>query len=415
MSLSTEEITIAQTYDLTGEFFPYVERQLLYLLSETYELINDDQEDVNELKSELLKDTYLFQLIRESYAGKEIPAEIAQREKDVTVQLEQLTESTKEIIDKLNANKGKLTQDKNSNRQLLLSEGIKESQIDELFELGKLQYNRGDYTVSSDLLSNFKSLSNNHDLLLKATWGKLASDINNEEFDNANSEIIKLNEIIDNNLFQTLKPIDQLKFRCALIHYSLFVFFNTGNYSQLVDSFMSISNLAAIENGSPWVIRYIIISMFMTMDFKKLRDLIKAVNIESYEYQDPFTELFQILFTTLEFSKLNTVIEKVKILIKTDYFISKVDSELLMANINKLILTSILKVYSNLTIDKLAKIVKVDERYINENESISINPTTGVLSLNDNSIGGGDLYHQVYEKTKALNYKSTQMMSNAFN
>lgn len=411
MSLSAEEIKVGQKYDLTGEFFPYVERQLLYLLCDTYELINADQ--VNELKFELLKDTYLFQLIRESYLNKTIPDEVSKRELEVNNNLQRLVESTKEIINKLNLNKGKFTQDKNANRQLLLSEGIKENQINELFELGKLQYNRGDYTVSSDLLSNFKSLSNNHELLLKATWGKLASDINNEEFDNANCEILKLNEIIENNL-QTMKSVEQLKFRISLINYSLFVYFNMGNYGQLIDNFMTTSNLTAIENGSPWIIRYLIVSIFMTMDFKKLKDLTKAVNVELYEYQDPFTELFEILFTTLKFNKLNEVLKNVKILIKTDYFISKIQSDILLKNISHLILTTILKIYSNLTIEKLFEIVKIDENFIKNDEQIEIDSISGILSLKE-KVNNGDLYYQVYERTKALNYKSTQMTSNAFN
>lgn len=406
MGLTAAEKAVGTKYDLTGDFFPYLERQVLYVLAQELEKVAEDQSAIVDLKKGLLKGTNLFALAKE--VG--VPAaDIAEREAAVNGELEALTASTKDIIAALNANKGSFTQDKAANRQLLMGAGISEAQINELFALGKLQYNRGDYTLASDLLSNFKSLSNNQALLVEATWGKLASNINAEEYEDAQVELTKLQEVLET---KSMSALEQLKFRLSLAHYALFVYLPRGKYSELLEVLMTADMLSAIENGAPWLLRYAVAAMFLSGEFKRCKDLVRAVNVETYEYSDPLTTVFQVVFSTLDFTKLNDLLVGVSALCKTDYFLAKAPEGTLVKNVTTAVLRAVLRVYSGLTLESLSQVVKLEDKYVQECAQVVVGED-GVLTLADKP-AAADLYHQVYEKTKALNYKSTQMAEKAF-
>ncbi|GMM28291.1 hypothetical protein DAMA08_010070 [Martiniozyma asiatica (nom. inval.)] len=421
MTLSAEQIAIGKKYDLTEKFITYLDRHLINPLLENLELI-EDAKTVGQAEYELLKDTYMTNYVGELYMklnpnGK-IPDEITNKEKEISAKLEELNKSTKITLDKLVSSEvqDNLKQDKNENRQFLKSHGIDDAKINELFELGQLQFNRGDYITASDLLNNFKLLSTDQNLLVKATWGRLVCEINNDEWVESKNEMTKLRDVIDNRNFQG-STVDQLKFRTWLIHYALFIYFNSkeAGLSQLVDLFMSSSYLSTVEAACPWILRYISVALLYSGDFKKLKELLKAIEVESYEYQDPFTNLLATSFTTFKFEQLNEIINEIKVLVKTDYFISKLDSEKLLNVISEIVLSNVVKIYQGLTVESLQQIVNIDaeqvKKIVESSESIELS-ADGVLTLKKEN---GDLYYQVYEKTKALNYKSTQILGNAFN
>lgn len=421
MTLSAEQIAIGKKYDLTEKFITYLDRHLINPLLENLELI-EDAKTVGQAEYELLKDTYMTNYVGELYMklnpnGK-IPDEITNKEKEISAKLEELNKSTKITLDKLVSSEvqDNLKQDKNENRQFLKSHGIDDAKINELFELGQLQFNRGDYITASDLLNNFKLLSTDQNLLVKATWGRLVCEINNDEWVESKNEMTKLRDVIDNRNFQG-STVDQLKFRTWLIHYALFIYFNSkeAGLSQLVDLFMSSSYLSTVEAACPWILRYISVALLYSGDFKKLKELLKAIEVESYEYQDPFTNLLATSFTTFKFEKLNEIINEIKVLVKTDYFISKLDSEKLSNVISEIVLSNVVKIYQGLTVESLQQIVNIDaeqvKKIVESSESIELS-ADGFLTLKKEN---GDLYYQVYEKTKALNYKSTQILGNAFN
>lgn len=59
---------------------------------------------------------------------------------------------------------------------------------------------------------------------LNGLWGKLASEILTQNWENALEDLNRLKEFIESNL--TTSPLQALQQRTWLIHWSLFVFFN---------------------------------------------------------------------------------------------------------------------------------------------------------------------------------------------
>lgn len=431
--LTAEQVDIARKHDLSQNLFDFMDRHLMYPILENLVNIYDSSK-IDELEFEILKDTYMTKLLKDIYLNlhpneTDLPEKYLARENEIINKLLPLNESTKKTLEILCSNEvqGNLKQDKLLNRQLILKFGIDDEKILELYEFGKLQFNRGDYVMSSDLLNNFKLLSTNESLILKAICGKFISDIISNDIKESKNEMNKLREIIDNRNYQGT-TLEQLKFRNWLIHNSLFLFFNEIELSnqfknketpsqllQMNEIFISSSYLSSIEASCPWILRYLIASVLYTKDFKKLRDLIRAIEIENYEFNDPFTNLINSIFIKFNYNELKQVVKEIKVLIETDFFIKNVNKELLLKNIYELVLKNILKIYKFLPLKNLNSFVGDDDdelilEIIKENEN-DLKFENGVLSLN---VDVNDEYFQIYEKTKALSFKSTQFQNNAF-
>lgn len=390
------------------------------------------------MEFDVLKGTYMIKLLKEIYLNlhpeeTDLPKEILDKETEIMKKLIPLNESTKKTLETLCSKEVQenLKQDKLSNRDLIKSHGIDDSKILELYEFGKLQYNRGDYVMASDLLNNFKLLSTNQELILNATCGKFVSDIMSGYWSEAKNEMNKLREVTDSRNYQG-SSLDQLKLRNWLIHNSLFIFFNekelkdqienneiSSQLLQMNEIFISSSYLSTIEASCPWILRYIISSVLYTKDYRRLKDLIKAVEIESYEFSDPFTQLIESIFIDFNFNKLNDILSNIKILTETDFFINHLNKSQLFKNIVELILRNILKIYKVLSFENLKSNFINDDSILTENLfNEIINSNNDIIKLDDGSItlksDKNDPYFQVYEKTKALSFKSTQLLNNAF-
>lgn len=410
-SLSAEQKAVAKNYDLTGKLTQFVDRHLLYPLLENSVCIYPANE-VDQMEFDALNDTYMLKSLKEIYLNlhpdaKDLPKEYAARENEIMAKLVPLNESTKKTLEILCSTEVQqnLKQDKLSNRELIKEHGIDDAKILELYEFGKLQYNRGDYVMASDLLNNFKLLSTDEELIQKAICGKLVSDIMSGDIQEARVELNKLREITDNKNF-TGSPIEQLKLRNWMIHNSLFIYFNekeVAEPSQLLNMnelFMSSSYFSTIEASCPWILRYIIASILYTKDFRKLKDVAKGVEIESYEYNDPFTALINVVTTSFEFHKLASIIDEIKLVAETDFFLNHLNKDLLLANIYELAIKNILKIYKSANAQDLKNFIG----------NVEI-PEELLVTKPDKS---DDLYFQTYEKTKALSFKSSQFLSNAF-
>lgn len=430
----TEQKT-ARSFDLSKHFFDFVDRHLMYPLLDNLVSIYDVKE-VDNLQFNVLKDTYMTKELKELYVSihpdaKEFPKEFADRDAEIMDKLVPLNESTKETLrilcsDEIQQN---LKQNKIENRELIKTRGIDDNKILELYEFGKLQYNRGDYVMASDLLNNFKLLSVNTDLILKATCGKFISDILSGDIEEAKNEMINLREVIDTRNFHG-STTEQLKLRNWVIHNSLFIFFNEKDLQtqlskgqsniQLLNMneiFLSSSYISTIEASCPWILRYIIASVLYTRDFKRLKDVIKAVEIESYEYTDPFTLLIHTLFTSFKLNELSDILKNINILIETDFFINHLNKEEFVKNIIEMVVRSVLKIYRSLGMNELSEIIgdvfgDIDALKAIIRKSSELSITDDVVSLKETN--ENNPYFTVYEKTKALSFKSTHYLNNAF-
>ncbi|ODV96151.1 hypothetical protein PACTADRAFT_33332 [Pachysolen tannophilus NRRL Y-2460] len=426
--LTQEELELARQYDLSSKIIPFLDRHLIYPLIESLDLIYDEK-IINQLSYDLLKETNMVKFVKDKYQtlnpGKEFPPELLEKEKFVSSELIRLDSETKNTLNILSRREvqDNLKQDKNYNKEYLEKNfQITEEKINELYEFGQFQYNRGDYVMASDLLNNFKVLSTNNDLNISATWGRLASEIIRLDWDNALQELGKLRDLVDSRSFSD--PLTQLHHRTWIIHWSLFPFFNTLNgLDQLCDLFFSSSYLSTIQAACPWILRYLVAAVISTslknhqsnVFQKRLKDLIKVVSQEQYEYNDPLTMFLKSLYLEFDFVEAQNNLKKIEVLVKTDFFLNNI-AEKCLENSRYLISEVYCRVHSKIDLLQLSESLNLSKEQgekwianlIKETKlDAKINESEGTIIMNHQV---NSVYQQVIEKTKGLSFRSNQIL-----
>ncbi|ODV60461.1 eukaryotic translation initiation factor 3 subunit E [Ascoidea rubescens DSM 1968] len=431
--LTEKELAIARKYDLTPKVIPFLDRHLIYPLIESSELLYDEK-TVNQLIYDLLKDTNMISFIKDQYSllnpdAELFPKELVEKEKFIEKELLRLENETEHTLDILSRKEVQehLKQDKTYNWEYLEKEhGISEKDINALYEFGQFQYNRGDYVMASDLLNNFKVLSTNGELIVFATWGRFASEIITLQWDTALQELSKLREVVDSRSMKD--PLLQLHHRTWIIHWALFPFFNTdqNGLDQLCDLFFSSSYLSTIQASCPWLLRYLVAAVVSTSSKshssptfqKRLKDLIRVVEQEQYEYNDPLTDFIKALYIDFDFDQARFKLEEVAAIIKTDFFLVNGGGSFL-ENARYLISEVYCRVHQTIDLNLLSKSLNLSkddgEKWIaklirDSKMDAKINESDGTVVMNHPVSG---IYQEVIEKTKGLSFRSNQVLLSA--
>jgi hypothetical protein len=105
--------------------------------------------------------------------------------------------------------------------------------------------------------------------------------------------VVRLREALDNQLaFAT--PLMQLQQRTWLMHWALHVYFNTDNgKNALIDLFLQPPFLSAIQINAQHLLRYLAAAVVLVARKRRnvMRELIKLIQQEAYEYSDPITQV----------------------------------------------------------------------------------------------------------------------------
>lgn len=429
-SLTQEQLEVARKYDLTGKIIPFLDRHLIYPLVESLgsELLYDDQV-ITKLVYDLLKDTNMVGFVKDQFKilhpDQEIPKELLEKEQVVEKELQRLDQETKETLNVLSDPEvqGHLKQDKDFNRQYLEKEhGITEDKINALHEFAQFQYNRGDYVMASDLLNNFRVLSTNVESIVSATWGRSAAEIISLQWDNALQELAKLREVVDSRSFSD--PLVQLHNRTWIIHWSLFPFSNTKNGSdQLCDLFFSTSYLSTIQAACPWVVRYLVAAVVSTSRSlnsnvfqRRLKDLIRVVGQEQYEYQDPLTDFIKALYIDYDFDQARAKLSEASAIIRTDFFLNNGAGSFL-ENARYLISEVYCRVHQRIDLRQLSNYLNLSEeegekwiaKLIRDTRmNAKIDESEGTVIMNHPI---STVYQDVIEQTKGLSFRANQVLS----
>ncbi len=433
-SLTTEELVIARKYDLTGKIISFLDRHLIYPLFEALESSEIyDQTTILQLKYDLLKDTnmadYIINLWENLHPSEPLPVEISSKRDKVYANLEKLEKETQKTLEILTKQEviSNLKQDKSYNLKFLEKEyEIKSENIDALYEFGQFQYNCGNYGPAADLLSNFRVLSANSDLNASATWGKLASEILLVNWDAALDELQKLRDIIDTRSVSFADPLTQLHQRTWIIHWSLFPFFNTDSNGRdaLCDLFFSSSYMSTIQAACPWIIRYLTAAVVATSSKshssqtfqKRLKDLIRVVGQERYEYQDPLTEFIQTLYIDFDFEAAQAKLAEAESVLRTDFFLSNI-ADLFLESARHLISEVYCRIHKRMDLNQLSASLNLTreqgEKWIanlirDSKMDAKIDESEGTVIMNHPVTS---VYQQVIEKTKGLSFRSNQVLT----
>ncbi|KAI0128997.1 eukaryotic translation initiation factor 3 subunit E [Xylariales sp. AK1849] len=327
-------------YDLLPKLVAHLDRHLIFPLLEFAANQVPEDDDAKNLeftkaKYELLKTTNMIDFIgslkAELDGSDEPPAEFNEKRQKVLSRLEQFDEETSKITDLLGREEvvNNLRSDKVANLEFLKKDhSVTIDNVNALYDFGNFQYACGNYGAASELLYQFRVLSTDNDKVAAATWGKLASEILTANWKEAVDEVQKVKENIDTKLFNN--PLAQLNNRSWLIHWALFPLFNDdASRDQLLDLFFSPPFINSIQTSCPWVLRYltavVITGRGRTRNSgqyqKQLKDIIRIVKQESYEYTDPVTDFVRALYIDFDFEEAQRQLSLAGEILKSDFFL----------------------------------------------------------------------------------------------
>ena len=342
--------------------FPLLEHQ------ENREDISDERrKDLILAKYNLLKDTNMVDFVSNLYQTlhdtDDVPAEFAKRNDKVRQQMNQYEESTAKLVDLLDDEgvTSNLRSDKLSNMKYLESDhGVTAQQVEDLYAFGRLQFSCANYGEAAELLYRFRILSTDNDKVAKATWGKLVCEILSTNWEVAMEEITKVKESIETRLFSN--PRAQLTARESLVHWALFPFFNyEPAQDPLIEMYLSAPYISSIQTSCPWILRYLAAAIITNRTRgknastnshtyqKQLKDLIRIVRQEMYEYEDPITEFMKALYIDSDFDEAQKKLTEAEEVLKNDFFLQN-STEAFIESARHLISESYCKIHQRIDI-----------------------------------------------------------------
>ncbi len=115
----------------------------------------------------------------------------------------------------------------------------------------------------------------------------------------------------------------QLQQRTWFIHWSLFVFFNhPKGRDNIIDVFFTPSYINTIQTACPWILRYLTTAVVTNKRRKNiLKDLVKIIQQESYEYKDPITEFIESLYVKFDFEGAQRKLKECEEVLNNDFFL----------------------------------------------------------------------------------------------
>lgn len=326
-------------YEFLDKIVRRMDRHLIFPLLEHHSNAEDiTPQRYNDLKLaeyNLLKDSnmvdYVSNVYNEIHNTQNPPPEFAQKKEQVLNRLKNYEEETAHLSDLLSDESvtSQLRSDKVANLKFLEeSHGVTQQMVDSLYDYGRFKYECGIYGDAADLLYRFRVLSTDNDKVVKATWGKLVCEILGEEWEAALEEVDKVKEHIDTRLFNN--PRAQLSAREALVHYALFPYFNyEPARDKLTELFFSPPFISTIQTVCPWILRYLSAAVITNRARlnnshnyqKQLKDLIRVVKQEVYEYADPVTEFVKALYVDFDFEGAQKKLSEAEAVLRGDFFL----------------------------------------------------------------------------------------------
>ncbi|KAJ7489480.1 eIF3 subunit 6 N terminal domain-containing protein [Mycena latifolia] len=333
-------------FDLTKRIMPYLDRHLSFpLLVHLSETTLFALEDVQLAQYELAKGTnmpdYAANLFSQIYPDQEVPAEFEEKRQNTLLTHQRLQFEAQAVLDVIeNPDVAQaLRQDKEQNLQYLKDNyNLTLDQITALYHFGQFQYSYGNYSGAADYLYHFRVLSTDNDLNTSAQWGKLASDILSGKWDAALQELDTLRESIDSRSLPG-PALNQLHSRTWLLHWSLFVYFNhPAGRTLLLETFLSPVYLNTIQTSCPWILRYLAAAAILSRATppgasprvrNALREIIKVIQMEEYQYQDPVTAFLKELYVEFDFEAAQRELGRAEQVLGDDFFLSEFSADFL--------------------------------------------------------------------------------------
>ncbi|QSZ31143.1 hypothetical protein DSL72_000706 [Monilinia vaccinii-corymbosi] len=423
---------IAKEHDLLPRLITHLDRHLIFpLLQFVADQDEEPSPEITKAKFELLKKTnmtdYVASLHCEIEGVEEPPKEYATKRQEILERLDIFGQESEKITDLLGREDvvTGLRSDKVANLEFLKKEhDVTIEMVNVLYDFGNFQYSCGNYGAAAELLYQFRVLSTDDDKVAAATWGKLACEILTGNWESAMEEVQKVKELIETKLFN--KPLAQLNHRTWLIHWALFPFFNHEPARDIIcDLFFSPAFINTIQTACPWILRYLTAAVITNRNRtrntgqyqKQLKDIIRIVRQENYEYSDPVTDFIKALYLDFDFEEAQKKLSEAEEVLRTDFFLVAA-SETFVEAARHLISESYCKIHQRIDIKDLSARLGLNqdegEKWIvnlirDTRVDAKIDYKEGTVVMNHPP---SSVYQQVIERTKGGFFR-TQVLSAA--
>ncbi|KAI8049129.1 eIF3 subunit 6 N terminal domain-containing protein [Gilbertella persicaria] len=410
---------MAATQDLTMRMIPFLDRHLVFPLLEFLELKEVYvPQDLLQAKYDLFKNSnmvdFVLDLYKKLHKTEEAPKEFTEKREKVLSQMEELRTKAQKVMDVLEKPEviAALRQDKAQNLQYLKDNyKFTDDSINILYEFGQFQYNCGDYGCAADYLYHYRVLSTDAERSLSATWGKMAAEILTGSWDAALEEMQKLREAIDQKNFTS--PLQQLQQRTWLLHWSLFIFFNhPKGRDGIVDMFLTPQYINTIQTSCPWILRYLATAVVTNKRRKnQMKELVKIIEQEVYEYQDPVTEFVEALFVRFDFEGAQKKLKECEDVLSNDFFLAATHEDF-MESARQFISETYCRIHQKIDIEQMSQRLNLTQeegekwivnliRDTRVDAKIDFEENTVIMNTPITSV-----YQQVIERTKGLSFRS---------
>ena len=412
----------ATSWDITSKIAGNLDRHLVFPLLEFLQARGIyPEEDIMKSKIDLLKYTnmvdFAMDIYRQINGTEDVPADMTERRKEVIANLKGLQETAAPIVDfLLDESKVKdLRNDKAYNIKMLEQVyNISQDNIEVLFKFAKFQFECGNYSACSDFLVQYRGLCTKVDKSFNALWGKYASEILLQRWNEALEDLNKLQEYIDSKTYSS--PLTQLQQRIWLLHWSLFVFFNHENgLNFLLDMLLQDRYLNAIQTGAPHLLRYICATVIINKKRRNvLKEVIRIIKSGKYLYSDPVTEFITCLFVEYNFEGAQQKLKECEVLLSNDYFLTACVDDF-VENARLFIFETYCRIHETIDMKMLAEKLNMDldaaEKWIanlirNARLNAKIDSQKGTVVMGTQS---QSVYEQILDKTKGLTGRTYQL------
>ncbi|CAB3408755.1 unnamed protein product [Caenorhabditis bovis] len=414
-------------FDLTQRMSPFLDRHLIIPLLEFIEPRGIyDEKSITETHRQLLSKTCMIDSLIETYNGKNVPSSLEARKADIMKERTELKASVDPVIAILEAPEVKEMLENNRERDgnvrimeyLSQNHNFTSEMVNTLYKFSKFMYECGNYTVASVCLYYYRNLANQADPnYLNALYGKLASEILLQEWEHARDDLLKLRAYIDANPFDT--DWELVNQRAWLMHWALFVFFNyPKGRDEIIEMFLNQqSYLNAIQVLAPHLLRYLAVAVVTSKSRQKnsLKDLIKVIDIERHNYEDPVTDFLTCLYIKHDFDEAQEKLQQCEKVLSNDFFLTACLSDF-RESARLLIFEMFCRIHQCITIEMLARRLNMTqedaERWIVDLirtyriEGAKIDSKLGQVVM---GVKATSVHEQVMENTKRLTLRAQQI------
>lgn len=180
-------------------------------------------------------------------------------------------------------------------------------------------------------IKSYQLLIGNDDANYEHTlWGSFVSSFFSQDMKEAQDIFFALKNYIENANFS---PMQALQNRTWLIHWGLFIFFNVEHgRDYLVDLFLDAKNakqsqnnayLNAIQTSCPHILRYLTAAVITHRQRRiYMKELVRLIQQESYNYRDPITEFVECLYVNFDFDGAQQKLRDCEVVLRIDFFLT---------------------------------------------------------------------------------------------